>query len=152
MHLWKALPVVLLLAVALPVRADPAENSSFRDAAAIVDRFHAALKAGDAADAASLLDEAVLIYEDGDAEHDKAQYVASHLPSDIAFSSGVVETIAKRSGSLSGMLAFVATEGHTQGSYHGRTISLSTTESMVLRLGKDGWRIVHIHWSSKADK
>lgn len=119
------------------------------EAGEVVDAFHAALARGDAAAAAALLDDSAVIYEEGEAEASKAAYVASHLPADISFLAGMKETVLGRSGWATKDLAWVASRGRMQGSFRDRQVDRETTETMVLRRTAAGWRIVHIHWSSK---
>lgn len=120
------------------------------DASATVDQFHAAVKSGHGEAALALLDEKVVIYEEGDSELTRAQYAASHLLADIDFTSGVSETVVRRDTGTTGDSAWVLTQGRLLGTYHGRAVDRLTTETMVLRHFGEGWRIVHIHWSSKA--
>jgi hypothetical protein len=42
------------------------------------------------------------------------------------------------------------TEGRTTGRFNDRAVDRLTAETMVLTRGTDGWRIRHIHWSSRA--
>jgi ketosteroid isomerase-like protein len=120
------------------------------DAAAVVDAFHAALKAGDIPKAASLVAEDALVFEAGGAERSKAEYAASHLPADAAFEASATETVTRRSGATSGDLAWVATEGRVQARLGQKVVDRVTTETMVLSRTSAGWRIVHVHWSSRA--
>ncbi|MFL6779928.1 MAG: YybH family protein [Sphingomicrobium sp.] len=122
-----------------------------RGAAAVVDAFHAALQRGDTSAAAALLADDALIFESGGAERTKAEYAGHHLPADAAFSQAVRSTVSRRSGNASGTLAWVATEGRLTGTYKGKAIDLPTTETMLLRRSGNGWKIVHIHWSSGAE-
>ena len=117
-----------------------------------VDAFHAALGRGDAAAAAALLDDTALIFEDGDAEQSKSAYAAGHLAADIAYLKDVRDVTVDRSGAATGSLAWIATRGRAQGRFHDKTVDRETTETMVLRRTPQGWRIVHIHWSSHAAK
>jgi ketosteroid isomerase-like protein len=120
-----------------------------REAAAIVDDFHAALGRNDTAGALALLAEDALIFESGYIERSKAEYAEHHLAADAAFASAVASTLAQRSGAAAGSLAWVASEGRTTGRFKDRDIDQMTTESMVLRRDASGWRILHIHWSSR---
>ncbi|HEX6072099.1 MAG TPA: nuclear transport factor 2 family protein [Sphingomicrobium sp.] len=119
------------------------------DAAAVVDAFHSALAKGDTRAAAALLADDALIFEGGGAERGKAEYAAHHLGADAAFSQAVRSVTTRRSGDSAGDIAWVASEGRMTGSYKGRAIDQRTTETMVLRKTGEGWRIVHIHWSSR---
>ena len=42
--------------------------------------------------------------------------------------------------------------GRTTGQFNGRAVDRLTTETMVLKRLADGWRIHHIHWSSRAPR
>ena len=117
-------------------------------AAAVVDAFHAALRRGDVKAAESFLAENALIFESGGVERGKAEYAAHHLGADAEFSKAVPSTVTRRAGDSVGNLAWVATEGRTNGSFKGKSLNLVTTESMVLRRTGSKWKIVHIHWSS----
>ena len=154
----------LLLASAIGVSlaaaasAHPASHSSAppaqtvaapaQAAAAVVDAFHAALRRGDVKAAESYLAENALIFESGGVERGKAEYAAHHLGADAEFSKAVPSTVTRRAGDSVGNLAWVATEGRTNGSFKGKSLNLVTTESMVLRRTGSKWKIVHIHWSS----
>jgi ketosteroid isomerase-like protein len=135
-------------------RAAPAGalSPAARSAAHAVDRFHEALRRGDAEAAAAWLANDALIFEAGRAERTKAEYVAHHLPADAAFSRSVSARMTRRAGSSNGALAWIATEGRTNGTYKGKPVDLNTTETMILRRGGNGWRIFHIHWSSAAKR
>jgi ketosteroid isomerase-like protein len=119
-----------------------------RPAARVADAFQAALERGDAARAAALLADDAVIYEEGGAERSKAEYAAEHLPADAEFSKNVRTELRRRTGSAGGGFAWVASEGAMVGTFNGKPVNRRTTETMVLRHGESGWKIVHIHWSS----
>jgi ketosteroid isomerase-like protein len=150
-----------LIALAGPIHADAPAALAAREstltraaqgAAATVDSFHAALRRGDTAAAAGLLTEDALIFEGGAAERSKAEYAGHHLPADAAFSQAVASVVTRRTGNAAGMLAWIASEGRTTGTYQGKPIDLVTTETMLLRRVGRTWRITHIHWSSRKRK
>jgi ketosteroid isomerase-like protein len=118
------------------------------EAAATVDAFHAALHRGDTAGAAALIADDALIFESGEAERTKEEYAAHHLAADAAFSKTVSSATTHRFGGGEGNLAWIATEGRSTGTYKARAIDSATTETMLLRRTAEGWRIVHVHWSS----
>lgn len=118
-----------------------------RDAAAVVDAFHAALKRGDTDAALAMLADDVLIFEGGKVERSKAEYAAHHLAGDAAFSKAVSSGLTDRTAGASGNIAWVASEGRTRGEYRGRAIDRTSAETMILRRTGDGWKIIHIHWS-----
>jgi ketosteroid isomerase-like protein len=154
----RILSAALILAVssvpaaAAPQSAAPAAAINVapgaRAAAAIVDRFHAELRRGDTVAALALLTPEALIFESGRAERSKAEYAAHHLGADAAFSKAIPSKLMRRIGRVAGDTAWIASEGRTTGTFRGRAIDSTTTETMVLRRTRAGWRIVHIHWSS----
>ena len=133
-----------LVTTSLPLAAKPAADA--------VDRFHAALKRGDTASAASLMAADALIFESGGVERSKAEYASHHLAADAAFASATTHSMTRRSGSAVGDFAWIATEGKTTGQYKDSAINSVSTETIVLRRTNGGWQIVHIHWSSAKAK
>ncbi|WP_309091961.1 nuclear transport factor 2 family protein [Phenylobacterium sp.] len=122
------------------------------EAATTVDAFHAALKAGDTAGALTLLAADVMIFEEGGAERSRDEYASHHLGSDAAFAAASQATVSRRSGWAHGDIAWITSEGRTTGQFNGRAVDRLTTETMVLKRQADGWRIQHIHWSSRAPR
>jgi mono/diheme cytochrome c family protein len=122
-----------------------------KDAAAVVDRFQKLLAHGKTREAAALLDPKVLIFEGGGAERSREEYASHHLNSDAEFLKTANVVVGKRSGAVVGDLAWIATESElkTQGT---KPLNLLSTETMALRKTAQGWRITHIHWSSKSKK
>lgn len=158
-HSVRAAAIVALLALAPPAAAwnppaptisDEALPSSARAAAATVDEFHAALDRGDTEAALAMLADDALIFEQGGAERSRAEYAAHHLSADAAFSQAVPAVRTRRAGHAAASLAWIATEGRTTGTFHGRPVDRVTTETMILRRVRGNWKIVHIHWSSAA--
>ena len=144
---WILIAAMAALACATEAAAAPLEGIAM-EAAATVDAFHAALHRGDTTAAAALIADDALVFESGEAERTKAEYAAHHLAADAAFSKTVGTTTTRRFGGGEGNLAWIATEGRSTGTYKGRTIDSATTETMLLRRTPEGWRIVHVHWSS----
>ena len=120
------------------------------EAGAALDAFHAALRAGDRDAALALLAEDALIFEAGGAERSRAEYASHHLGADAAFAAATEATVTRRSGDASGDVAWITSEGRTTGTFNGRAVDRITAETVLLRRHGDGWRIHHIHWSSRA--
>lgn len=153
-----AVAATLTLATA-PALAHPGEHPQAAarsapaappEAARAVDAFHAALRRGDTAGALAQLADDVLIFEAGGAERSRSEYAAAHLAGDAAFAQAVPGTLLRRTGGVMGGLAWVASEGRTQGRYKDRDVDRITTETMLLRRDGATWKIVHVHWSSRA--
>jgi ketosteroid isomerase-like protein len=152
-----AIIAVMLLATQLAFAADeqpatPATAPSIEDAAAVVDSFHAALTKGDRDAALAVMADEVGIFEQGWVERSKAEYASHHLASDSEFSKAVTSAQTARTGAIVGDLAYVATESKTTGRYKDKDVDVIALETMVLRRTESGWRIVHIHWSSRKAK
>ncbi|MBI2970219.1 MAG: nuclear transport factor 2 family protein [Gammaproteobacteria bacterium] len=115
---------------------------------AVVDAFHDALAGSDLDAARRLLDPQVQIFEGGNIERSAEEYAAHHMQSDAAFLKEAEVRLHSRGGGASGELAWIASES-TIAPRHGNDGGVVSTETMVLRNSPGGWRIVHIHWSSR---
>jgi len=119
------------------------------EAASVVDAFHAALVRNDVRAALALLADDVLIFESGRVERSKAGYASHHAPADAAYAAAVPPSLQTRSAAADDIYAWVVSESQATGRYQDKPVDQLTTESMVLRKTRDGWRIAHIHWSSR---
>ena len=135
---------------AAPTAQPSALPPAARAPAAVVDRFHDALRRGDTATAAAQMANEALIFEAGGVERSKQEYAAHHLGADAAFSKAVPSKITQRSGAAFGNLAWIASEGRTTGTFNGKAVDRITAETMVLKRVGGAWKIIHIHWSSAA--
>jgi ketosteroid isomerase-like protein len=136
----------------LPIPTLSAGSVAPGDSAAVaevVERFHAALAAGDSTAALALLAPDVTILESGGAET-LQEYRAHHLAGDIAFAQAVPRSRAPILVRVTGDAAWATSTGITQGEYRGRAVNSSSAELMVLTRTGGGWVIRAIHWSSRA--
>ena len=113
----------------------------------VVERFHAALAAGDSGAAAALLDTGAVILESGDLET-RAEYLAHHLPADIEFARAVRGVRQLRRAEERDGTAWVVSTSRSTGQFEGRAVDGDGAELVVLARSANGWRIVAIHWSS----
>ncbi len=125
---------------------------SAKAAVATVDRFFAALKAGELEKAGAELDPRVIILESGGAERSAAEYLGGHAKGDAAFLKDAHHSLTHRTARVSGGLAWVASESELHVQKDGKPAVIASTETMVLRSSGTGWKIVHIHWSSRVKK
>lgn len=123
-----------------------------RAAVEAVDRFSAALKAGDLKAVESLLDPEVLILESGSAERNRQEYLSHHATSDAKFLKDAHIQTLRRTAKRSGDFAWVGSESEIHAREDGKPITVLSTETMVLKSIEGSWRIVHIHWSSRSKK
>ena len=116
---------------------------------ATVQAFQKALQHADVATANTLLAPDVLIYEAGGEETSRAEYAAAHMKGDMEFmADATAETLGQRL-LTEGKLAVVSSRTRIRGVNHGKPLDLFSTETMVLKLTPEGWRIAHIHWSAQ---
>jgi ketosteroid isomerase-like protein len=122
-----------------------AEEGEVRDA---VERYARALASGDSLAALELLHADVVIFEGGHAET-REQYRSGHLRSDIAFAAAVPRTTISDRVLITGDVALYTSEYTARGRFRNRDIDSHGTETMVLLRTTGGWKIRHIHWSSR---
>ncbi len=139
--------VVSLVSAAVASTAGPASGPT-----KTVEAFHAALAAGDKEGALGQLAEGVVIVESGGAEMSRDEYASHHMDGDMEFVKATDREILDQSETSSGEIAWVLTRSKTSGSYKERDIDSRGVETMLLKKGDAGWRIVHIHWSSRNAK
>jgi ketosteroid isomerase-like protein len=56
----------------------------------------------------------------------------------------------RRNGFVDGDTAWIVSESPATGNHEDKPVDRVTTETMILRKTAEGWRIAHIHWSSRA--
>lgn len=140
---------ITLLHMAGPLAAQEASDSARQaEVRSVVQQFHAALAATDSTTALDQLHPAVVVYESGHAET-LSQYQSGHLTSDMAFAAAMQREIANESVTLWGDVALYNAETHSSGTWRDREIDAHGAETIVLVRTSDGWRIRHIHWSSR---
>lgn len=126
-----------------------AQSKDSADVVGVVARFHAALTAGDTATAMALLSNDVMILESGGVET-RDEYLAHHLPADIAFARAVPSERSPIIASVQNDVAWATGTSSTRGEYRGRQIDSAGAELMVLTKQSGGWQIRAIHWSARA--
>lgn len=151
----RVIPIAMLLALPLFAQAEaPAIDvpDDAKAAVATVDRFFTALKAGELEKAGAELDPEVLILESGGAERSAAEYLGGHAKGDAAFLNDAHHMLLHRKARASGKFAWVASESELHVQRDGKPATIVSTETMILRSDHAGWKIVHIHWSSRTRK
>lgn len=117
-----------------------------------VNAFHKVLEEGDGARALALLDPEVVIFESGGVEASRDEYRLHHLPADIAFAQATEREVVHTWCEIEGDLAVVMAQTRTTGTFREREIDNRGVETIVLVRRNDGWKIVHIHWSSRRSR
>ncbi len=111
--------------------------------------LHEALSSGHANKVKALLDPKVLILESGGAERSWAEYAAHHLKADMDFLKTVTYELQRQIGDTVGDLAWVASEARMTGASKDEPVDIQSTETLVLKKATAGWKVVHVHWSSR---
>jgi uncharacterized protein (TIGR02246 family) len=146
-----SLAALLLASLPLGSQGLEAQQASPGDSAAVVEvveRYHAALSAGDTATAMSLLAPDAVVLESGGIET-REEYRSHHLPADMAFARAVPRERGPIQVRVHGNSAWAASTSVTKGRFRDREINSQGAELMVLRRTDAGWRIEAIHWSSR---
>lgn len=111
--------------------------------------LHDALASGDSARVLELLSPDVRVYEAGHAET-RSEYRSGHLSADIEFVGSMDrEILAEHVRSSGGDRALYLSEYRMTGTFRGEEVDSRGTETLVMERRPEGWRIVHIHWSSR---
>lgn len=118
-------------------------------AVAVIDAFGKALAAADFEKVEALLDPAVIILESGGAERSRSEYLSHHARADAKFLAGSQSVLSRRVAKIDGDTVWVASESELHATRDGEPMTLLSTETMVLSNTPAGWKIVHIHWSSR---
>jgi ketosteroid isomerase-like protein len=111
--------------------------------------FHAALNSGDEQTVMAVLSPDVLIFESGGAERSRAEYASHHMKSDMAFLAQMGHDEISQAASEQGDTAWIVTESRIYGRYKDKDIDIVSIETAILKRGEDGWKIEHLHWSSR---
>jgi ketosteroid isomerase-like protein len=122
--------------------------SSAKQAVACVDRFSAAILRGDMIAVETELDAHVLVLESGYAERSREEYLREHAGEDAKFLASAKIKLLRRNAHSSGDLAWVTSESEIQTREDNAEVHRLSSETMVLKKDLNGWKIVHIHWSS----
>jgi ketosteroid isomerase-like protein len=112
--------------------------------------FHESLASGDQQAVLGLLDPEVIIFESGGAELSRDEYASHHLGADMEFSGATRRKIVEQTNGEAGDTGWVLTRSETRGTFREKEIDILGAETVLLRRGENGWRIVHIHWSSRS--
>ena len=151
-----ALLIIFLGGVAMPGSAAVSPPAfvqdiepAAQDAVAAVEAFSAAIRTGRIDQASALLDPNVLVLESGSSERSRDQYLAEHAQADADYMKDARQALRYRQARTVGDIAWVGTESVVSHDKAGKPASSLSTETMLLRKTAQGWRIVHIHWSSR---
>lgn len=129
-----------------------AQVSAQESPADVANRFHDLLASGDSLGALALLVPDVVIFESGRVEASREEYRSHHLGTDVQFASSVKREIIDQRTEMMGDYVLMLTQTRVSGTFREREINNLGVETLVLRRTAEGWRIVHVHWSSRRER
>jgi ketosteroid isomerase-like protein len=141
---------ILFAAVALSPTVGLCQGDPEPSPEEVVNGFHESLASGDEEGVLATLDAEVVIFESGGAELSRDEYASHHLGADMEFSAATQRDVIDQQVGQSGDLAWVLTRSQTNGTFRGKDIDARGAETILLRHTPEGWRIMHIHWSSRS--
>jgi ketosteroid isomerase-like protein len=131
------------------VVAPDTQDAPAQPALAVVEGFERALADGDRDTALALLAPDLRVFESGHAERSRDEYAASHLDADIAYLKTARSALKSRTVHMSSDSALVLSETEVRSERNGKPTTRAVLETLLLRRTTEGWRITHIHWSSR---
>ena len=149
MRMFGITTILLLTSAAIGLPTAAAQVPSAATPEETVHAFHTALAAGDSATALALLAPDGVIFESGGVEASRDEYRSHHLPADMEFAQAVTREVTSQQSGSGGEVAWVLTESRTVGTFRERPVHSRGVETMLLLRTLEGWRIAHIHWSSR---
>lgn len=114
----------------------------------VVQGFHAALAAGDSTAALSFLHPELVVFESGHAET-LDEYRSGHLAADMEFARSVEFETTRGDVLVHPWTALWLRSYTAKGSFRGKPVDGAGVETIVLAPTDDGWKILHVHWSSR---
>ena len=111
--------------------------------------LYTGLKTGDTELVQAILDPQVLIFESGGVESSLKEYASHHMGADMAFMANMSREIVSRKVIEQGDICVIATQAKLSGTYRDKQVDSVSDETLVLQRKEQGWRITHIHWSSR---
>ena len=132
--------------VAAPVLSiAPAAN----DAVQVVNAFMTAMSNGNLALAQKFLDPGVVVVNNGVIHGSRNDYLNGQAKSDAAYLQGAQRQLLRRQARAGANVAWVISEKVLRMNESGKVSARLTSETMLLVKAIDGWKIIHIHWSSR---
>jgi ketosteroid isomerase-like protein len=132
-----------------PATAANTSDAAAKAALAVVEGFERALADGDRNAALEALAPDLVVFESGHVERSREEYAASHLDADIAFLKTAKTRLLSRSAGIVGESAVVLSETQIHSEREDKATTRASLETLLLRRTAHGWRITHIHWSSR---
>lgn len=143
-----ALAIAALYVTATSALAQQPTTPDEAEIRAVVLGFKAALAAGDSTAALGYLHPDLVVYEAGHAES-LSEYRSGHLAADMEYAAAVATQPIEQGLIVREDMALWVSEGESRGEFRGRQIESHGTETIVLIPIEAGWRILHVHWSSR---
>ena len=119
------------------------------DAVQVVNEFMSALSAGNLDAAQKFLDPAVVVVANSVVYGSRDDYLRGPAKGDAQYLKSAQRRLLRRQARAGAAFAWVISEKVLRVSEGSAISARLTTETMVLAKNNDGWKIVHINWSSR---
>lgn len=120
------------------------------EAVRVVDSFSSAMTANNLAGAGTFLDPGAVIVANGVAHGSRDEYLNTTGKARAAFLGKAQAQLVRRQARGGPNFVWVVSSSTYKASEAGKPpASMLSTETMLLRKGPQGWKIIHIHWSSR---
>jgi len=119
------------------------------DAVRVVDSFSSAMTANNLAGAGTFLDAGVVIVANGVAHGSRDEYLNGNGKARAGFLGKVQAQLLRRQARGGPNFAWVVSSNTYKFTEAGKVNTMLNTETMLLSRSPQGWKIIHIHWSSR---
>lgn len=119
------------------------------DAVRVVDSFSSAMAANNLASAGTFLDAGVVIVANAVAHGSRDEYLNTTGKARAAFLAKAQAQLLRRQARGGANFAWVVSSSTYKTNEGGKPATLLTTETMLLSRTPQGWKIIHIHWSTR---
>ena len=140
--------IALCFVLTAPAAAQQPQQEDEAAVRAVATTFSKALASGDSTAALATLHHEVVIFEGGSWET-LEDYRRGHLRADMTYLQATKQENLRDVVSVSGDMALLTRESSTTGTVGDRAIDSIGVETMILVRTSDGWKIRHVHWSSR---
>lgn len=144
--------LVVAIAATAGTQTAAASDAATQPALAVVERFERALTDGDRTAALAQLAPDLRVFESGHVENSRDEYAASHLDADIEYLKTARTTLKSRNATATADSVLVLSETEVRNERNGKSTTRAGLETIALQRTREGWRITHIHWSSREIK
>jgi len=144
-----ARPATAPSAAARPAGPSISISPEATEAVRVVDSFSSAMTANNLASAGTFLDPGVVIVANGVAHGSRDEYLNTTGKARAVFLGKAQAQLLRRQARGGPNFVWVVSSSTYKATEASKVSTMLNTETMLLRKGPQGWKIIHIHWSSR---